>query len=54
MRNFNYFYNNIPITKENFEPKVPVNWEYEIEHGEYSWGYYRAVERDHIYEEDES
>lgn len=46
MRKFNYFYNGQPITKSAFLNAVPENWENEVENGEYSYGYYRAVKRD--------
>jgi hypothetical protein len=44
MKKFNYFHNKQPITKAEFEHVVPKNWEYEVEYGTYSWGYYRACE----------
>ena len=44
MKKYNYFYDSKPITKEQFMQSVPEDWENEIENGEYSWGYYRAVE----------
>jgi hypothetical protein len=44
MKTYNYFYNGTPITKEQFLKVVPENWESEVENGEYSWGYYNAVE----------
>jgi hypothetical protein len=47
MKKFNYFYNGQPITKSAFLNNVPDNWEDNVnEHGEYSWGYYRASEID--------
>jgi hypothetical protein len=49
MKKYNYFYDGQPITKKQFEDAVPENWEKDVENGEYSWGYYRAVE---IEEED--
>lgn len=43
---FNYFYNNVPIQRAQFVESVPSSWENEInEYGEYSYGYYRAVEK---------
>jgi hypothetical protein len=44
MKNYNYFYNGQPIPKSQFLSVVPENWENEVENGEYSWGYYRAIE----------
>ena len=44
MKTCNYFYDGTPITKAQFLKAVPENWENEVENGEYSWGYYRAVE----------
>jgi hypothetical protein len=47
MKKFNYFYNGQSITKSEFEKNVPENWQDDLnEFGEFSWGYYRAVERD--------
>ncbi len=46
MKTYNYFYNGTPITKSQFIKSVPENWEEEVENGEYSYGYYIAVERD--------
>lgn len=46
MKKFNYFYNKQPITKEEFLKSVPKNWENDINDGEYSYGYYRAIEID--------
>jgi hypothetical protein len=45
MKNYNYFYNNVAISKSNFLKVVPENWESEVdEFGEYSYGHYRAIE----------
>lgn len=45
MKKYNYFYNGQPISKKIFLSVVPENWESEVdENGEYSFGYYRAVE----------
>ena len=44
MKKFNYFYNGLSISKANFLQAVPENWESEVKYGEYSWGYYRAIE----------
>ena len=44
MKKFNFFYNGQAITKSQFLSEVPENWESELVDGEYSWGYYRAVE----------
>ena len=46
MKKYNYFYNGIPITKLKFEYIVPLNWESKVVDGEYSWGYYSAIEID--------
>lgn len=46
MKTYNYFYNRQPITKAQFLQAVPKNWESEVENVEYSWGYYRAVEKE--------
>ncbi len=46
MKNYNYFHNGVAISKSNFLKVVPENWESEVdEFGEYSYGYYRAIER---------
>ena len=46
-KKYNYFYYGIPIPKANFLKSVPENWQEEVdEYGTYSWGGYRAVERD--------
>ena len=43
---YNYFYNGVAIQKSQFIESVPSNWENEVnEYGEYSYGYYRAVEK---------
>jgi hypothetical protein len=43
--NFNYYYGSQPITRANFLANVPENWESELNaYGEYSYGYYKAVE----------
>lgn len=44
MKKYNYFYDGTPITKLKFEYIVPLNWEREVVDGEYSWGYYKAIE----------
>jgi len=47
MKTYNYYYNGKPIPKAQFLAAVPANWEDEVnENGEYSWGYYKAVEID--------
>jgi hypothetical protein len=47
MKTYNYFYDGQPITKKQFLAAVPENWESEVDElGEYSYGYYRAVQRD--------
>ena len=44
---YNYFYNGQAISKSRFENAAPENWENGIdENGEYSFGYYRAIQRD--------
>ena len=45
MKTYNYFYNGTPITKMQFLKAVPENWEKEVKDGEYSYGYFRAIER---------
>lgn len=45
MKTYNYFYDGTPITKAQFLKAVPENWEEEVENGEYSYGYFRAIER---------
>lgn len=44
MKTYIYFYDGTPITKAEFLSVVPKSWESEVVDGEYSWGYYRAVE----------
>jgi len=52
MKKYNYFYNGQPILKSQFLSVVPEDWEKDIDkNGEYSWGYYRAVEREKDEEE---
>ena len=47
MKKYNYFYNGQPITKSQFLSLAPENWENELnEYGEFSFGYYKAVQRD--------
>jgi hypothetical protein len=46
MKTFNYYYGNQPITKSEFERNVPENWQEQIENYEFSYGYFKAVERD--------
>lgn len=43
---YNYFYYGQPITKNDFLNNVPDNWKSEIVNGEYSYGGYRATQRD--------
>jgi hypothetical protein len=44
---YNYFYYGMPITSAEFEKAVPSSWQDEVdEYGTYSYGGYRAVERD--------
>lgn len=43
---YTYAYNGVAIPRNQFVESVPSSWENEInEYGEYSYGYYRAVER---------
>lgn len=44
MKTYNYFYCNLAITKQHFLRCVPSNWESEVVDGEYSYGYYKAIE----------
>jgi hypothetical protein len=47
MKTYNYFYYEQAIPKTEFTENVPENWSDETdEYGEYSYGGYRAVERD--------
>jgi hypothetical protein len=47
MTNYNYYYNKQIISRDNFLMMVPENWESNLDwHGEYSFGYYRAIPRD--------
>jgi hypothetical protein len=46
MKKYNYFYNGQPIPKDQFLAAVPEGWEKEVKNGEYSWGYYRAIENE--------
>lgn len=46
MKNYNYFYNGTSITPEQFKRFVPEGWEQEVKDGQYSYGYYRAIERE--------
>lgn len=46
MKKYNYFYNGQPISKDQFISAVPKDWEKEVKNGEYSYGYYRAIERE--------
>jgi hypothetical protein len=41
---YRYTYDKQPISKAQFLSVVPTNWESEVVDGEYSWGYYRAIE----------
>jgi hypothetical protein len=46
-KKFNFFYYGRPIPRAEFLKSVPDNWQEEVdEYGCYSWGGYRAVERD--------
>lgn len=44
MKMYNYFYSGQPIPKQQFLKAVPENWKTEIKDGEFSWGYYQAIE----------
>lgn len=47
MKTYNYFYNGSPITKKQFLEAVSENWESEVDElGEYTYGYYRATQKD--------
>lgn len=46
MKTYNYFHDKRPISKDQFLKAVPENWETEVIDGEYSYGYYRAIEMD--------
>lgn len=47
MKTYNYFYYGQAIQKSQFLENVPENWEEDVdEYGEYSWGGYRAIERE--------
>lgn len=47
MKNYNYYYNGQIISKSEFEKNVPENWKSEVDElGHYSFGYYKADERD--------
>lgn len=45
-KKYNYFYCGQAIKKVAFEQNVPDNWESQVRDGEYSSGYYRAIQRD--------
>jgi hypothetical protein len=46
-KKYNYFYYGRAISRVNFIKAVPENWQDKVdEYGTYSWGGYRAVERD--------
>jgi hypothetical protein len=45
MKTYSYYYNEQPISKSQFMKSAPENWESEVIDGEYSNGYYRAVQR---------
>jgi len=44
MKTYNYYYGRQPIPKSQFTSAVPKEWEKDVKNGEYSWGYYKAVE----------
>ena len=46
MKNYNYFYNGIAILKAQFLASVPEDWEKDVKDGYYTWGYYKAIERE--------
>ena len=43
---YNYYYDGQPISAAAFREAVPEGWESEVKDGEYSYGYYRAIERE--------
>jgi hypothetical protein len=43
---YNFTYYGQPITRKEFESNVPENWESQVKNHEFSWGGYRASERD--------
>jgi len=52
MKKYNYFYNGQPIQRSRFLSVIPGDWEKDVdENSEYSWGYYRAIEREEDEEE---
>lgn len=44
MKTYNFFYNGMPITKQQFLQSVPFNWDKDVIDGEFSYGYYKAIE----------
>lgn len=46
MKKYNYFYYGSAITKKQFLSAVPEDWENHVVNGVYSWGGYRAIERE--------
>lgn len=46
MKTYNYFYYGQAIPKSQFVANVPESWENDVVNGEFSFGGYRAIERD--------
>lgn len=44
MKKFAYYYDKMPISKLRFLMNVPDNWQDDLKEGNYSYGYYRAIE----------
>ena len=47
-KEFNYFYGRVPIQKKQFTAAVPENWQKKVKNGSFSWGFYKAIEREGI------
>ena len=46
MKKYNYYFYGTPITKALFEVEVPSDWKENIVDAEYTYGGFRAIERD--------
>lgn len=46
MGKYNYFYNGTAITKQQFTNNVPEYWEDAVADSTYSYGKYKAIERE--------
>ena len=46
MKKYNFYFDGQVISRQVFEQAVPENWESKVVRGEYSYGYYRVIERD--------